>query len=42
VSGEREELNMSTKKRKNSILEKGGFTERLTKARSGARRHQWA
>jgi len=26
----------------NAFLEKGGFTERLYKARSGARRHQWA
>ena len=33
---------MSTKEREDGVLEKGGFTERLYKARSGARRHQWA
>jgi len=42
VSGEKEERNMSTKKRKDGIPEKGGFTERHYKARSGARCHKWA
>ena len=33
MSGEKEGMNMSTKKRKDGILENGGFTERLYKAR---------